>query len=135
MVGNYHATFYCINGICLETRKRREHLSNEDLQKNKALLENFAKGNLEQNGAEDMPRKESLVPPPKSPVSWKEYIAAPVGEFPSLGRRPVCKESSKGFKATVAMSEDFPLTVDMLLNVLEVRTKTFLASTFIITYH
>ncbi len=32
----------------------------------------------------------------------------------------VCKESSKAFKATVAMSEDFPLSVDMLLNVLEV---------------
>lgn len=32
----------------------------------------------------------------------------------------VYKESSKPFKATVAMSPDFPLTVDMLLNVLEV---------------
>lgn len=30
------------------------------------------------------------------------------------------KESSKSFKATVAMSQDFPLSVDMLLNVLEV---------------
>ena len=53
----------------METRKRREHLSTEDLQKNKALLENFAKGNLEQQqngeGAE-LPRKESLPPPPKS---------------------------------------------------------------------
>ncbi len=50
LVGNYNATFYSINGISLETRKRREHLSSEDLQKNKALLENFAKGNIEQNG-------------------------------------------------------------------------------------
>lgn len=69
MVGNYHATFYSINGISLETRKRREHLSTEDLQKNKALLENFAKGNLEQqqNGeGTELPRKESLPPPPKS---------------------------------------------------------------------
>ena len=74
MVGNYHATFYSINGISLETRKRREHLSTEDLQKNKALLENFAKGNLDQqtaqnggpDGADMPPRKESLPPPPKS---------------------------------------------------------------------
>jgi len=54
MVGNYHADFYVINGMVLETRKRREHLSSDDLKKNKALLENFAKGNAEyleqQNG-------------------------------------------------------------------------------------
>ena len=54
MVGNYYANFYSINGMVLETRKRREHLTKEDLQKNKALLENFATGNTqyleEQNG-------------------------------------------------------------------------------------
>ena len=54
MVGNYQANFYVINGMVLETRKRREHLSSDDLRKNKALLENFAKGNAEyleqQNG-------------------------------------------------------------------------------------
>ena len=54
MVGNYNADFYVINGMVLETRKRREHLSTDDLRKNKALLENFAKGNAEyleqQNG-------------------------------------------------------------------------------------
>lgn len=121
MVGNYNATFYCINGISLETRKRREHLTKEDLQKNKALLENFAKGNLEESNGEHVTRKESLVPPTKSAVTWEEYRSSPVGEFPPLGRLPVCKESSKGFKATVAMSEEFPLTIDMLLQVLEVR--------------
>lgn len=54
MVGKYQANFYVINGMVLETRKRREHLSSDDLRKNKALLENFAKGNAEyleqQNG-------------------------------------------------------------------------------------
>jgi hypothetical protein len=54
LVGNYNANFYSINGMILETRKRREHLTKEDLQKNKALLENFATGNTqyleEQNG-------------------------------------------------------------------------------------
>ena len=66
MVGNYNANFYSINGMVLETRKRREHLTKEDLQKNKALLENFATGNTqyleEQNGKNklliyDMPPK------------------------------------------------------------------------------
>jgi hypothetical protein len=55
MIGSYQANFYLINGMVLETRKRREHLSIDDLRKNKALLENFAKGNAEyleqQNGA------------------------------------------------------------------------------------
>ena len=55
MVGNYNASFYSINGMVLETRKRREHLSKDDVQKNKALLENFATGNTsyledQQNG-------------------------------------------------------------------------------------
>ena len=50
MVGNYRATFYNVNGINLETRKRREHLSDADLQKNKQLLESFTKGNMEQGG-------------------------------------------------------------------------------------
>jgi len=38
MVGSYQANFYDINGMILETRKRREHLSSDDLKKNKALL-------------------------------------------------------------------------------------------------
>jgi hypothetical protein len=50
-------------------------------------------------------------------MTWDEYVSAT--ECPILGRPMVCKESSKSFKATIAMSEDFPLTVDMLLSVLE----------------
>jgi len=131
LVGTYNANFYSINGMVLETRKRREHLSNDDLMKNKALLENFAKGNAQyleqqqqtQNG--EVKRKESLQPPPKRDVTWSEYIQSPPGQHPVLGRTPKCKESSRAFKATVAMSEDFPLTVDMLLNVLEVIAPQF----------
>ena len=140
MVGNYRATFYNVNGINLETRKRREHLSDADLQKNKQLLESFTKGNMEQGGqSQDIlsvdtiynalhssspddvfSHKESLPPPPSANVTWPEYATCPPGEHPTLGRKPVFKESSKAFKATVAMSEEFPLSVEMLLNVLEV---------------
>ena len=70
-------------------------------------------------------RKESLTPPPKRDVTWSEYIQSPAGQHPVLGRAPKCKESSRAFKATVAMSEDFPLTVEMLLNVLEVIAPQF----------
>jgi len=44
MVGAFHADFYQINGMVLESRKRREHLSEEDLQKNKAIMESLTKG-------------------------------------------------------------------------------------------
>jgi len=67
-------------------------------------------------------RRASLNPPPESNITWDDYIIAPPGKCPLLGRNLVYKENSKSFKATVAMSPDFPLTVDMLLNVLEVIT-------------
>ncbi|XP_039312834.1 ankyrin repeat domain-containing protein 13C isoform X1 [Solenopsis invicta] len=123
MVGAFHADFYQINGMVLESRKRREHLSEEDLQKNKAIMESFIKGSSQgfKNGEPPM-RRASLNPPPESNITWEEYVVAPPGQCPLLGRNLVYKESSKSFKATVAMSPDFPLTVDMLLNVLEVIT-------------
>ena len=91
----------------------------------------FFKGNAQyleqqqqmQNG--EIKRKESLTPPPKRDVTWSEYIQSPAGQHPVLGRASKCKESSRAFKATVAMSEDFPLTVEMLLNVLEVIAPQF----------
>ncbi|XP_032669495.1 ankyrin repeat domain-containing protein 13C isoform X2 [Odontomachus brunneus] len=121
MVGGFHADFYQINGMVLESRKRREHLSAEDLQKNKAIMETLTKGSSQglTNG-EPPTRRASLNPPPESNITWEEYVVAPPGKCPLLGRNLVYKESSKSFKATVAMSQDFPLTVDMLLNVLEV---------------
>ncbi|KAL0277151.1 UNVERIFIED_CONTAM: hypothetical protein PYX00_004527 [Menopon gallinae] len=121
MVGSFPADFYVINGMLLESRKRREHLTEEDLQKNKAIMESLTKGNaqgLDTNG--EPTRRPSLTPPPESRVTWKEYISADPGGHPTLGREILYKESTKTFKATLAMSCDFPLTVDMLLNVLEV---------------
>ena len=66
-------------------------------------------------------RKSSLTPPSEPDLSWQSYINSSAGEPPCLGREHLCKESRKTFKATVAMSEEFPLTVEMLLSVLEVK--------------
>lgn len=89
----------------LESRKRREHLSVDDLQKNKALLESFTKGGsiqgFDQNGIPV--RRTSLSPPPDKSVSWEQYINSEVNNYPRLGRDLVYKESSKSFKATIAM--------------------------------
>ncbi|XP_060533609.1 ankyrin repeat domain-containing protein 13C [Cylas formicarius] len=122
VAGQYDAELYTVHGLTLESRKRREHLSSDDLQKNKAILESFTKGgnlqNLDQNGVPV--RRTSLVPPPEKNVTWEEYINSEINNYPRLGRELVYKESSKSFKATIAMSSDFPLSVEMLLNVLEV---------------
>lgn len=48
-------------------------------------------------------RRPSLEPPSTEPVSWEEYIQSDPGKPPPLGRTLICKESSKSFKATVAM--------------------------------
>jgi len=65
-------------------------------------------------------RRSSLNPPPEKSITWEQYINSEVNCYPRLGRDLVYKESAKTFKATVAMSPDFPLSVGMLLNVLEV---------------
>ncbi|KAB7503248.1 Ankyrin repeat domain-containing protein 13C, partial [Armadillidium nasatum] len=122
MVGKYKAKFYCLNGLTIVSRKRREHLSDEDLQKNKAIMESFTKGGSSHAFDLDKQpvRRQSLDPPKKTNVTWEEYIKAEPGHPPHLGRPLVSKESSKSFRATVAMSEEFPLTTEKLLSVLEV---------------
>ncbi|PKU30571.1 ankyrin repeat domain-containing protein 13c [Limosa lapponica baueri] len=42
-VGNFLADFYLVNGLVLESRKRREHLSEEDILRNKAIMESLSK--------------------------------------------------------------------------------------------
>lgn len=132
--GQYQCEIYTIQGLVLKQRKRREHLSNEDLQKNRAIVETITKGGgshaQDPNAATtptgsnltlpELPRRSSLQPPPATTVTWSQYIGAPVGKCPQLGRTPVHKQSNKTLRATVAMSADFPLSVDMLLDVLEV---------------
>lgn len=39
-------------------------------------------------------------------------LSLPIFRPPHLGRELVCKESKKNFKATVAMSQDFPLGIE-----------------------
>uniref|UniRef100_A0A674MCT8 Ankyrin repeat domain-containing protein 13C-like n=1 Tax=Takifugu rubripes TaxID=31033 RepID=A0A674MCT8_TAKRU len=119
-VGNFLADFYSVNGLVLESRKRREHLSEEDILRNKAIMESLSKGGgISEHNFEPV-RRQSLTAPALNTISWEEYITAEAGKPPHLGRELLCKESKKNFKATVAMSQDFPLGIESLLNVLEV---------------
>ncbi|MBN3283878.1 A13CA protein, partial [Polyodon spathula] len=120
VLGFFLADFYSVNGLVLESRKRREHLSEEDILRNKAIMESLSKGgNLIEQNFEPV-RRQSLSQPTPNTISWEEYIYAEHGKAPHLGRELVCKESKKNFKATVATSQDFPLGIESLLNVLEV---------------
>ncbi|XP_076441536.1 ankyrin repeat domain-containing protein 13C-like isoform X1 [Babylonia areolata] len=119
MVGDFKADFYYVNGLILQSRKRREHLTPEDVQKNKAIMENIGRGSWDQSPPQ-VERRRSMTPPSRSSVTWEEYMTAPAGTPPCLARPLIAKENSKAFKATVAMSEDFPMTVEILLDVLEV---------------
>ncbi|KAH8279285.1 ankyrin repeat domain-containing protein 13C [Drosophila bipectinata] len=145
--GQYQCEIYTIQGLILKQRKRREHLSHEDLQKNRAIVETITKGACQQPDARrsslssqhtatppetntptapngitlpELPRRSSLQAPPATTVTWRQYLDAEVGKCPQLGRPPVHKQSSKTLRATVAMSKDFPLSLEMLLDVLEV---------------
>jgi hypothetical protein len=103
-VGKYPADFYDVSGLTLEAKKRREHLSEEDVAKNKAKAQTFANGASSGAGFDincDIPRRESLPPPPRPDFSWEDYLQA--AEVPRLGREIVCKESSKAYRATLAM--------------------------------
>ena len=128
-LGKFQAEFYSVNGMILESRKRREHLSEEDLQKNKAIIDSFSKGNTKMIDAEANPddkiRRASLAPPTAPSLTWEEYVECPEGKLPALARKHVSKTSSKHFKASVAMSEEFPMKVEMLLAVLEVIAPQF----------
>lgn len=139
-VGSFHAEVYAANGFNIESLRRREHLTNEDLKENKAMLDSLTSGpEILTNSVRqtyDSPckspfkspfkksvkKRSSLLPPSfgRSGPSWSEYISAPAGHHPNLGRSHVTKARSKSFKATLAMSQDFPVTVDAFLNVLEI---------------
>ncbi|RMX51644.1 hypothetical protein pdam_00021479 [Pocillopora damicornis] len=86
-----------------------------------ALIDNLSKGGG--NIMDSLPettRRSSLNPPPKTDMTWDEYLLYDTERLPPIGRPMVLKEDKKTVKAHVAMSEDFPLSVDLILKVLEV---------------
>ncbi|CAD6200316.1 unnamed protein product, partial [Caenorhabditis auriculariae] len=64
--------------------------------------------------------RKSLPPPGRLPTTWEEYAGSAPGAPPQLGRPQVLKTNEKNFKALVGMCEDFPLTVEVLVDLLEV---------------
>lgn len=120
LVGDYNADYYSVEGMSLVTRKRREHLTAEDIKKNKAFMQNLAVGStMADDEFKSLQHRKSLPPPVRTPATWEEYITAASGNPPPLGRPQIIKQTTKSFKAVIAMSEEFPLSVDVLLDILE----------------
>ncbi|KAI6172419.1 hypothetical protein M3Y98_00971300 [Aphelenchoides besseyi] len=110
---------YDVQNLNLITKKRREHLTAEDVKKNKSIMNMFSKGHVvdeeEMNWSK---QRESLPPPTKQQISFEEYISS-VDPVP-LGREPLVKTNTKTYTAMVAMSKEFPLSVNLLVDALEV---------------
>uniref|UniRef100_A0A1I7Z3Z2 ANK_REP_REGION domain-containing protein n=1 Tax=Steinernema glaseri TaxID=37863 RepID=A0A1I7Z3Z2_9BILA len=121
-VGEYESDFYSVEGMTLVTRKRREHLTSDDIKKNKAFMQSLSIGNtnIPDEDSKTFRHRKSLPPPGRPCTTWDEYLGAAPGVPPPLGRQQVLKSNSKTFKACVAMSEQFPLTVDVLVDILEI---------------
>ncbi|VDK44507.1 unnamed protein product [Anisakis simplex] len=120
-VGEYDACYYTVEGMSLITRKRREHLTAEDIKKNKAFMQHLAVGSaMADDEFKSLQHRKSLPPPGRMPTTWEEYIGAAPGLAPPLGRAQMVKQNTKTFKALIAMSEEFPLTVDVLIDILEI---------------
>lgn len=151
-VGRYNAALYNFNNVFLVTRKRREHLNDEDIKRNKLAYKgamhvlkfgkkpsmrdleeasnsdsnNTDNDNIENSQQDDdlgfleTSHRESLSPPPATNVTWEEYLQAEAGKFPNLGREQKIKVVKTAFKASVAMSDEFPITKNEFLDLLSI---------------
>uniref|UniRef100_A0A6I8RKN4 Ankyrin repeat domain-containing protein 13C n=1 Tax=Xenopus tropicalis TaxID=8364 RepID=A0A6I8RKN4_XENTR len=109
-VGNFLADFHLVNGLILESRKRREHLTEEDILRNKAIMESLSKGgNLMEQNFEPV-RRQSLTPPPPNTITWEEYISAENGKYVL----PQNRQTYFGKLTNISSM------INVLLNVLEV---------------
>ncbi|XP_065841392.1 ankyrin repeat domain-containing protein 13C-like [Oscarella lobularis] len=117
-VGPFEANVYDVHGVSVVTRKRREHLSEEDIQRNKAFVETFTKGCTKNPFSQALPRRQSLLPPEPSGVTWRDYIES--SEQFHFGRPVNMKEDRRNFRASIAICQNFPISVNLLLDLLEI---------------
>uniref|UniRef100_A0A7E4VRU1 ANK_REP_REGION domain-containing protein n=1 Tax=Panagrellus redivivus TaxID=6233 RepID=A0A7E4VRU1_PANRE len=121
VVGNFTANYYNIDNLVLISKKRREHLTAEDIKKNKTYLQSLTNGkHINDDELKSMTHRTSLPPPVRKEVTWEEYINTPPSQYIHLGRPMDSKCTRRTFKAGVALSPEFPLGVKTLIDILEV---------------
>ncbi|KAI6218180.1 Ankyrin repeat-containing protein [Aphelenchoides fujianensis] len=115
----YPSDFFEVQNLNLVTKKRREHLTAEDVRKNKSIMNKFTNGHVVDDREMSWSKQRPSLPPPIPPeISFEEYISS-VDPIP-LGRQPVVKTNTKSYTAMIAMSKEFPLSVNLLVDALEV---------------
>jgi hypothetical protein len=130
-INGYMCQFYDVNNLFIVSKLRNEHMTDDEIKKleekqkklkksfnnhqpdnnNYEQLNNSSHDNNNNNNNDDddindflnIEYKPSLQPPPDSHVSWNDYINAPSGNWPVIGRVLRVKESKKEFKAQLAM--------------------------------
>nr|UEC49173.1 ankrd [Hofstenia miamia] len=116
-VGAFHSNFYTMNGFYLIVRKRREHLTDEMVHSNKNAMKLFSQhGTMDENFQCNY--IESLSPPKKGRYSFEQYLMCDA-QPSDLGRKKKVKITRKQIKAVLAVSDDFPLSKDILVDALE----------------
>ncbi|CAF1093238.1 unnamed protein product [Brachionus calyciflorus] len=129
-LNGYFSNFYDVKNLYVVSKVRLEHLSEEDLKKKaieqKKFLEYFG-GKTEQTNYIELSQDESENQSgenntddshPKL-MTWEDYMNHSAEKFPVFGRRIKLKQNRKEFKAQLAMSEEFPLNITELNNLLE----------------
>ena len=125
-VGQFMADFYLVSGLQLVTRKRREHLTEEDIRKNKSIQTALSLGEDTERVLEEFENlevgkkiKNSLMPPKPKKITWNDYIKCSPISTPHLGRDKKEKTNHKAFEATLGISQTFPIKLADLLPILE----------------
>ena len=140
-VGQFEADFYKLNGLVLETKKRREHLTDEDIKRNKLIQSVLSPSESTQRVLEECEEMEniesrkSLPAPTSKGISWDEYLT---GSCTELGREKKEKTSHKNFEATLGISQKFPIKLEDLLPILEAlgpKAKVFAKLRDFVTLH
>ena len=120
-VGQFNSTVYKVSNLTFTQKKRREHLTDRDIQRNRIIKDSLkGPGSFDYDSlAEDdeIENRKSLLPPAKCRHTWDKYAA--LGKNHSLARTRKEKQISKTFEANVSMSQEFPVKVDQLLTILE----------------
>lgn len=129
-IGEYETDVYNVNNLILVSRKRREHLTPEQIRQHDQLQRKVESGNLEEcdfsanregeDSCEDLEEVQSISPPPANTITWEQYISAPSDSTPHLGRKMDLKVERKHFKASLCISDNCPIEIKKLLDILEV---------------
>eukprot|EP00051_Salpingoeca_urceolata_P004754 m.67433 g.67433 ORF g.67433 m.67433 type:complete len:538 (+) comp13829_c0_seq3:319-1932(+) len=122
-VGEYQCRVFNISGMEFVNRSRREHLTPEDIARNKEIhrLLRANPEDIEERLESLKPPSRSLPAPPRQFVSWAQYAA---GERTHLGRSQALSCKSKKFSATAWMCDDFPLDIESVVQLLTILAPT-----------